>query len=60
MISNGLQSTFTMMEALIYPAYEKADKKEREKICRDLAKIEAKMMMDEIDEEIERRCKNEI
>jgi len=49
-----------MMEALIYPAYEKADKKEREKICRDLAKIEAKMMMDEIDEEIERRCKNEI
>ena len=45
------------MEIAAYPEYEKADKAGRDKICRELAKVEAKMIMDEIHAEVERRMK---
>jgi hypothetical protein len=57
MISQKLQNTFSMMETATYPEYEKADKIGRDKICRELAKVEAKMIMDEIHAEVERRMK---
>jgi len=59
MISQKLQNTFSIMEMVSYPEYEKADKIGRDKICRELAEVEAKMIMDEIHDEVERRLKHD-
>jgi hypothetical protein len=56
-IFQKLHPTFSALETEAFGRWQKADQAGRDRICQEVAKIEAKMMMDEIKKEVERRLK---
>lgn len=50
MISPKLQTAFVLLEIATYGEWEKADKKGKERIARRVAKIEADLIIKEINE----------
>lgn len=54
MFSNKLQQKFKILEMAMFSDWQKANKKEREKICKNLGEFEAKLII----EEIKRQVKN--
>ena len=51
MISYQLQSKMHLMEMAIFPLWLKSNKKKKEKITKDLARIQADMILSEIEEQ---------
>lgn len=57
MISPQLQSKIQILEMAIFPKWQKADEKEREKITRELGEFEARMILEEIDNSYEKNTR---
>lgn len=55
MISSKLQSTFFALETIAFQEWKKAPPKKREQITRKLAKLEATMILKEIEEEVNKK-----
>jgi len=56
MILRELSPRFYKMEVEAFEEYKEASPEEKDRICKEVAEKQAKILMEEINAEVERRC----
>ena len=55
MLSQKLQNLFHSIETIGFIEWQKSNPKKRERICKKIGEIEAKLIIKEIEEEVKKR-----